>query len=437
MRIAVIGAGITGLGAAYALRHRDVTVYEKEYRPGGHSNTLTVETSDGPVQVDTGFIVYNEKNYYHLTRLFTALGVETTATDMSFAVSLDRGRLEYSGGTLLGLIAQPLNLLKPSYLGMIRDILRFYREANALLTSPAPDQKLTLGEFLARGRYGKAFIHDHLLPMGAAIWSAPLAKMSDFPMVSFARFFANHGLLQVNDRPQWRTVTGGSQTYVRRLARTLPHGVMAGCGAVQVRRKGGMVEVTDDQGETRLFDEVIFACHADETLKLLADADAGEKNILGAFKFQPNRAYLHSDAGQMPRRRAAWSSWNYLAEGDRAQDGAVAVTYWMNKLQPLPTRQDLFVTLNPLEVPRSEKIHAVINYDHPLFNRSTLAAQQEIARMQGVGGLWFAGAWMGYGFHEDGLKAGLSAAMALGGSVPWDWGGLEPAALTATPATAA
>ncbi len=443
MRIAIIGSGISGLGAAWALRHHDVTVYEKDSRIGGHSNTVEARIDGQAVPVDTGFIVFNDRNYPNLVELFKALDVPSAPSDMSFAVSVDGGRLEYSGTNLAGLFAQRRNLLSPGFWGMLLDVLRFFREARGVLAGGALDT-LTLGEFLDQRGYGDRFILDHLLPMGAAIWSAPLAEMRAFPMVSFARFFANHGLLSVNDRPQWRTVVGGSREYVRRLVAALPGsnggGVQIGNGAVAVRRVAGHAEVLDDAGQIRGFDHVIFASHADQSLRLLDDASAEERRILSAFAFQPNTAYLHRDAGLMPRRRRAWSSWNYLAEtrphsGEGLEERAVSLTYWMNKLQPLATDADVFVSLNPLHAPRDETILAEIAYDHPLFNRATLAAQREIDTIQGRNHVWFAGAWLGYGFHEDGLRSGLAVAKALGAQIPWP-NTVEPAGGTpaSTPA---
>jgi uncharacterized protein len=428
MRIAVIGGGIAGLGAAWALRERhQVTLYERAGALGGHSNTVDVTVDGRTIPVDTGFIVYNEVNYPNLTRLFGALGVAAEPSDMSFAVSIGGGALEYSGTDLAGLIAQKRNLARPRFWRMVRDVLRFYREARAALAHD-PGPELTLGEFLRRGRYSAGFLDDHLLPMGAAIWSTPLAQMLDFPFVTFARFFENHGLLQVSGRPRWRTVTRGSRQYVARLARALGPAAIRHAGATRIRRLPGEVELTDTTGETRRFDQVVLACHGDQALALLDDADDAERRILGAFRFQANRAMLHRDPALMPRRRSAWASWNYLAP-DRAaaRDGVVSLTYWMNRLQNLDPAVPLFVTLNPPQPPRAALVHASVDYEHPLFDGAAIRAQAAMPAIQGARRTWFAGAWLGYGFHEDGLRSGLAVARALGASVPWNDGSARTA----------
>src|SRR5258706_865230 len=408
MRIAVIGAGISGLGAAWTLRTRHrVTLYESAPRLGGHSNTVDAVVGDRSIPVDTGFIVYNEANYPNLVQLFRALDVATQPSDMSFAVSIGDGALEYSGTDLAGLVAQKRNLVRPRFWRMVADTLRFYREARRALHDEAIDPELTLGDFLARGRYGDGFLYDHLLPMGAAIWSAPVSEMLAFPLLSFARFFENHGLLRFDDRPGWRTVNGGSRRYVACIARALgPHAIRH-AAATALRRLPTGVEVRDADGETRLYDHVVLACHADQALRLLTDADADERRILGGVRFQPNRAVLHRDARLMPRRRSVWASWNYLApDPAAAREGAVAVTYWMNKLQNLDPAVPLFVTLNPPLEPRLELVHCEFDYDHPVYDRAALRAQAELPRLQGTRRVWVAGAWLGYGFHEDRLRSG-------------------------------
>jgi predicted NAD/FAD-binding protein len=424
MRIAVIGAGISGLGAAWLLsRRHPVTLYERAAALGGHSHTVDVTVDGRTIAVDTGFIVYNELNYPNLVALFRALGVATEPSDMSFAVSIgpsaERGALEYSGTNLAGLIAQKRNLARPRFWRMVADIVRFYREARAAMRRDTRAD-LTLGDFLARGGYSAGFLDDHLLPMGAAIWSTPLAEMLEFPLLTFARFFENHGLLQLTGRPRWRTVTGGSRRYVARIAGALGPDAIRHAAATRIVRRPGGVEVRDATGETRLFDQVVLACHADQALHLIADADDHERTLLASFRFQANRAVLHGDARLMPRRRAVWASWNYLApDPDAARDGAVAVTYWMNRLQNLDPAVPLFVTLNPPVDPRAELVHARIDYEHPVYDRAAIAAQGALATIQGRRRTWFAGAWLGYGFHEDGLRAGIAVARALVAEVPW------------------
>ena len=420
MRVAVIGAGISGLGAAWALRSRHtVTLYEAAGRLGGHSNTVEAAAGGRAIPVDTGFIVYNETNYPNLVQLFCALEVATEPSDMSFAVSIGDGALEYSGTNLAGLIAQKRNLVRPRFWRMVGDTLRFYRAARALLAQREPPD-ITLGAFLRQGNYSAGFLDDHLLPMGAAIWSTPVAEMLEFPLLSFARFLNNHGLLQLTDRPRWRTVTGGSREYVARIARALGPDAIRPIAATRIRRLPDSVELRDAAGEARRYDQVVLACHADQALGLLADADPAERRLLGAFRFQTNRAVLHGDEALMPRRRAVWASWNYLAR-DRAaaRSGAVAVTYWMNRLQNLDPAVPLFVTLNPPVEPGAALVHGVFDYEHPMYDLAAMRAQAEIATIQGTRRTWFAGAWLGYGFHEDGLSSGLAVARALGAPAPW------------------
>lgn len=415
--IAVVGTGISGLSAAWLLaKGHDVTVYEADERIGGHSNTVEIAVDGRPIAVDTGFIVYNEPCYPNLTALFDHLGVETAATDMSFAVSIDRGRLEYAGSDLAGLLAQPSNLLKPRFWSMVADLLRFYREAPRDLPTMGD---VSLADYLDANRYGSAFREDHLYPMAAAIWSTPSAEVGDYPAAAFVRFCENHGLLRLTGRPVWRTVKGGSREYVARLTASFRDRILTATPVVAIRRDADGVEVVDARGGRRRFDDVVIATHADRALVLLADPSPEERRLLGAFRYSRNEAVLHSDPDAMPRRRAAWASWNYLSdvrEGDRA----LSVTYWMNRLQPLGDAPPLFVTLNPVREPDPARVHARIAYDHPLFDAATGRAQPELWSLQGVNRTWFCGAHFGAGFHEDGLQAGLAVAEDLGGlDRPW------------------
>jgi predicted NAD/FAD-binding protein len=415
--IAVVGTGISGLSAAWLLaKGHDVTVYEADERIGGHSNTVEIAVDGRPIAVDTGFIVYNEPCYPNLTALFDHLGVETAATDMSFAVSIDRGRLEYAGSDLAGLLAQPSNLLKPRFWSMVADLLRFYREAPRDLQTMGD---VSLADYLDANRYGRAFREDHLYPMAAAIWSTPSAEVGDYPAAAFVRFCENHGLLRLTGRPVWRTVKGGSREYVARLTASFRDRILTATPVVAIRRDVDGVEVVDARGGRRRFDDVVIATHADRALALLADPSPEERRLLGAFRYSRNEAVLHSDPDAMPRRRAAWASWNYLSdvrEGDRA----LSVTYWMNRLQPLGDAPPLFVTLNPVREPDPARVHARIAYDHPLFDAATGRAQPELWSLQGVNRTWFCGAHFGAGFHEDGLQAGLAVAEDLGGLArPW------------------
>lgn len=420
-KIAVVGGGIAGLGAAWLLNRRhDVTLFERNDYIGGHSNTLDApDGRGGTIPVDTGFIVYNERTYPNLIGLFDHLGVTRIKTEMSFAVTLDRGRLEYGGGNLASLFAQKRNLLRPRFHRMVRDILRFYKQAPEALTGGACAH-MSLGAFLADFGYSRAFIDDHLLPMAAAIWSCPVETMKSFPADSFIRFFDNHGLLQVSDRPQWWTVQGGSREYVKRAVADLPR-VEADAPVRRVTRgpDGATLRLAD--GRTERFDAVVFACHGDEALAALADPSPRERAILEAFRYQPNRAVLHTDPAQMPRRRGVWSCWNYLAGRDADRTRQVAVTYWMNQLQSLDA-QDLFVTLNPFEEIPDRHVIADLSYDHPVFDDRTVAAQRALPEIQGAGGLWYCGAYCGYGFHEDGLGSAVAVARQLGVETPWTTG---------------
>jgi predicted NAD/FAD-binding protein len=412
-RVAIIGTGIAGLGAARRLApHADITLFEKNAWIGGHSHTVDVVWGPHTTPVDTGFIVYNEKNYPNLTRLFAELGVPTEGSDMSFGVSLDDGRLEYGTERYNAIFGQRRNVLNPRFLGLLLDILRFFRTAPKVLEG-GPESRHdggpTLGDWLERSKFGRAFIEDHLLPMAAAIWSCPTAVMLDFPLISFLRFFHNHGLLTYDDRPAWRTVAGGSREYVQRLIRPFADRIRTETPVHAIRRYGAGAEVSTDRGAEH-FDHVVVATHGDQALRLLGDASADERRILGAFRTQENKGYLHSDVDLMPHRRRVWSSWNYL--GDRGQSGErrVFVSYWMNRLQRLDTSLPIFLTLNPTRLPREELIHRELAYEHPVFDKEALAAQVDLAAVQGTRRTWFCGSYCGHGFHEDALAAGLAAA---------------------------
>ncbi len=419
LRIAIVGSGISGLSAAWLLSKRhDVTLFEADRRLGGHSHTVDA----GGTPVDTGFIVYNEKTYPNLTALFAHLDVPTRLADMSFAVSADGGRMEYSGHGLRGLFAQKRNLANPRFYGMLRDLVRFYRDAPA---DAAACAGVTLSNFLDMKGYGAAFRDDHLFPMAAAIWSTPSARVGEYPADAFIRFFENHGLLKlkVQDRPLWRTVDGGSRAYVRRLLAATPAKIMTGDPVNFIQRIGARVAVGTTSGEAQWFDHVVIATHADQALKLLSDPSSAERGLLGAFSYTTNTAVLHSDAGLMPRRRAAWAAWNYLSEG-RGAERRLCVTYWMNALQGLDPARQLFVTLNPAREIRSETVIRTDVYEHPVFNLDALAAQRQLWSLQGQRSTWFCGAYFGAGFHEDGLQAGLAVAEALGGvRRPWSVAG--------------
>lgn len=421
MRIAIVGAGIAGLGAAWALHRRhDITVYEANDYPGGHANTVEADCGGRRIAVDTGFIVYNEPNYPNLTALFDHLGVPTQASDMSFAASLDGGSFEYAGSGP-GLFVQKSNLLRPRLWRMLRDVLRFYREAPTLLEygrDPAGD--ISLGAFLDRGGYSETFVRDHLLPMAAAIWSGTPETMLAFPARSFAQFFQNHGLLNLWDRPQWRTVTGGSRVYVEKLTAPFADRIRLNTPVVSIARTPGgvMVQTADDQLDR--YDQVVLASHADQALAMLGgDATARERAVLSAFRYEANQAVLHQDETLMPRRRGVWSSWNYVSQSREDEGRAVSVTYWMNRLQSIDEADPLFVSLNPLRAPKPDSVLASTTYMHPQYDLESLKAQRTLPDIQGVNRTWFCGSYCGYGFHEDGLSAGLAVAAALGAPAPW------------------
>lgn len=419
LKIAVIGSGISGMAAAWLLstRHK-VTVYEKAGRLGGHSNTVEAPSAAGPIAVDTGFIVYNEVNYPNLTALFRHLNVPTKPSCMSFAASFDGGAFEYSGSDLRGLFAQKSNLLRPRFWSMLRDLLRFYREAPAHAKSAA---LMPLGEYLVRNGYGRPFCEDHLLPMAAAIWSATPSQLAAYPTAAFVRFCENHGLMKISGRPQWRTVDGGSREYVKRLTARYRDRILTNCAATRIERcHDGAVVINDARGDRQSFDHVIIATHPDEALRLIADPSGAEFDTLRRFRYRPNVAVLHSDPALMPRRRAAWSSWNYM--GSRAASGtaSVCVTYWMNRLQGIPEETPIFVTLNPSPRPRPGSEISSHVYDHPVFDADAMRAQAKLWTLQGVRNTWFCGAYFGAGFHEDGLQSGLAVAEALSGTKrPW------------------
>ncbi len=419
LKIAVVGTGISGMAAAWLLAKRhDVTVYERADRIGGHSNTVEAHTPQGIVPVDTGFIVYNEQTYPNLTAMFAHLDVPTIASEMSFAVSLDNGELEYAGGDRIApLFAQKRNLLRPRFWSMLRDLYRFYRDAPGDIARLGP--QASLGDYLKLGGYGAAFRDDHLLPMAAAIWSAPAQAMLDYPAASFIRFNDNHGLLKLTNRPVWRTVRGGSRAYVKKLTASYAGQIRLNENIVSIRRNPDGVEIATATGDTQRYDHVVMATHADQALALMDNPSREERAVLTKFRYSRNLAVLHCDEGLMPRRRAVWSSWNYIGARNSA-DAGVTVSYWMNRLQNLRTETPLFVTLNPQRPPHAGTIYHSEVYEHPLLDAEAIGAQSKLWSLQGVNRTWFCGAYFGAGFHEDGLQSGLAVAEQLGGvRRPW------------------
>jgi len=430
MKVAVVGAGISGLGAAYALRqHHDVTLYEAAPQPGGHTHTLDVTLDGMTFPVDTGFLVYNERTYPLLIQLFADLAIPTTKSDMSFGLSVRRSNgssLEWAGTSLDTVFAQRRNLYSPRFISMLRDLLRFNKHATRIaladsyrdVSRDVPNVALSLGEFLNLHRYGKPFRDWYLLPMAAAIWSCPVATMLDYPITTFARFCHNHGLLQINDRPQWFTVKGGARQYVTKICDAI-RDVRTGDAVSAVTRASSAPHViVKSRGGTDRYDQVVLACHSDQALSLLKDADQDERSVIGEVRYEPNRAWLHTDLRLMPQNRKVWSSWNYLSHDERLAGNqpsvpAVSVTYLLNRLQPLPFTTPLLLSLNPRIEPNPAKRIAQIEYSHPVFDRRAIAAQSRLGTIQGRRRVWFAGAWTGYGFHEDGLKSGLAVAGAI------------------------
>jgi predicted NAD/FAD-binding protein len=419
MRIAVIGSGISGNSAAWALSSsHEVVLYEKRSRPGGHSATVDIDHGGTPLSVDTGFIVYNELNYPNFTALLDHLGVASTASDMSFALSADGGKLEWSGNTINTVFAQRKNLVSPRFLRMLLDMARFNRKAVEDLGKGAL-AGLALGRYLEQERYSSGFINDYLLAMGAAIWSTPINEMRSYPAESFVAFFENHRLLSF-ERPDWRTICGGSRTYVQRLLAPLGDRVRLGTQVAQVLRQNGKVIVTDTAGHTDVFDRVVLASHTDQSLAMLGDPSPDERDILGAMRYRPNEVYLHRDESLMPKRKSVWSSWNYMSDRDAGETRDVTVSYWMNRLQKIDRSKPVFVTLNPFREPREDLTFAKYVYDHPQFDAGALAAKKRLGDIQGVNNTWYCGAWRGHGFHEDGLASGLDVARALGAHIPWE-----------------
>ena len=423
-RIAVVGAGISGLASAWLLSRRyDVTLFEAAAYLGGHTNTVDVTLEGMTHPVDTGFLVYNERTYPNLIAMFALLGVESVQTEMSFAVSLENPDLEWAGSNLATVFGQKRNLLRPQFWGMLADIVRFNRESQAWLDANSGDRR-SLRDYLTENRYSAAFSDWYLLPMAAAIWSCPTGQMLDMPLATFIRFCRNHGLLQVFDRPQWRTVKGGGREYVRKLAAQLDD-IRLACPIRRVERTALGQRVHHAHG-TEDFDQVVLACHSDQALAIAGGAASdAQREVLAAIRYQPNRAILHTDRALLPRDEKLWSAWNYFAGSGEMGDQPVGVSYLINRLQPLPFDTPVVVTLNPAREPDPAKVIAEYDYDHPIFDGPAIAAQQRLAGVQGEHGLWLAGAWGSYGFHEDGLKSALRVANRLGVLAPWQGATLE------------
>jgi predicted NAD/FAD-binding protein len=415
-KIAILGTGIAGLGAAYLLNRRhEITVYERQSRIGGHARTLTVDYDGKAVPVDTGFIVFNAPNYPQLSAMFRHLNVPTHKSDMTFAASIRDGWLEWGAKDLNAVFGQRRNLLRPRFALLARDVFRFNSRAEETVTRLP---HLTLEEMVRELELGDWFKRFYLLPMCGAIWSCPPGEMLRFPAATLIRFMANHRLLSANGQPQWYTVTGGSREYVSRLTQGFADRIRVGCGAAQVTRNAHGAVVTDIRGEKAAYDHVVFASHGDETLALLADADAQEHGALSAFRYQRNTAVLHRDVSVMPKNKRCWASWVYASDGDVAEP-ELSVTYWMNLLQGIAHETPLFVTLNPKREIAADKIFDVATFEHPVFDHGAIAAQARVQGMQGARNTWFCGAHLRYGFHEDGLQSAVHVARLLGADTPW------------------
>ena len=411
----MIGAGISGLAAAHFLsrRHR-VDLFEKDSRLGGHTNTVVIAGAVGAVALDTGFLVHNDRTYPNLVRLFGEAGVGTRDSDMSFAVSCRRSGLEYSSRGANGFFAQRRNLVRPSHLSLLREIVRFNREAPALLNAPDAERQ-TLGDFLESRRFGEGFTHRYLLPMASAIWSASLDAIRSFPALTLVRFLENHGLLSLTAQPRWKVVAGGSHTYIPRLTAPLSGGIHRGASIQSVRRSEGGVTLAFQDRPSMRFDEVVFACHGDQVLPLLADATDRERDVFSRFTTTANVAWLHTDASVLPAEARARASWNYQLAGDA--DAPPTVTYDLNRLQGLTTTDQYCVTLNPGGGIDESRVLRRFVYRHPLYTREAIRAQQAWGEVSGVNRTHYCGAYWRYGFHEDGLHSALKVARALG--VEW------------------
>ena len=422
MKVAVVGSGISGLAAAHRLReHAHVTLFEANDYFGGHTHTvdITLPTPQGMTTwgVDTGFLVFNERTYPRLIALLAELDVATAPSDMSFSVQVPGARgqeaLEWSGNNLATVFAQKRNLASPRFLGMLADLLRFNRLCTRLAVQ-GRDSEMTepLAAFLERHRFGQAFRDWYFLPMLGCIWSCPTDQMLQFPVATMIRFCHNHGLLQVNDRPQWHTVVGGARHYVDKIIAALPDTRLR-TPVRQIERDAAGVTLHTDRGSER-FDHVVLATHSDQSLAMLQQPSPAESGVLGAIRYQPNRAVLHTDTSVLPGKQAAWAAWNYeRAANDGQESSRVCLHYLLGKLQPLPFEQPIIESLNPVREIAAHRVLAEFDYSHPVFDLAAIEAQQHVARLQGVDHTWYCGAWTGYGFHEDGLKSGLSVAEAL------------------------
>ncbi len=414
MKIAIIGSGISGLGAAYLLNPvHDITVFEKNDYIGGHSRTRTVRIADQQIPVDTGFIVFNDQNYPNLCALFELLDVPIENSDMSFGVSINQGDLEYSSNNML---AQKRNLFRPKYWRMLKDVIHFNKHAESYLNR---SNEVTLEQCLKELKLSEWFKQYYLLAMGAAIWSCPVETMLKFPAKTFIRFFKNHGLLTINQHPQWKTVSGGSHEYIKRLTKPFSEKIKLNCGVTNVYLDENKIKVVNEQNASENFDHVIFACHADEALQMIQNTPKEIFSVLNHFQYQKNKIILHSDTSFMPKNLKCWSSWIYLNETNNSNNNDVSLSYWMNNLQNIDKKHSIIITLNPGRQPDTNLIHEEHEFSHPIFTSDAINAQEDINSIQGQNNLWFCGAYQRYGFHEDGLLSAVNLVKKMGVKIPW------------------
>ena len=418
LKIAIVGSGIAGMSAAWLLsKVHHVTVYEKEDRLGGHSNTVKIKMNKQTISVDAGFIVYNDVNYPNLTKLFEHLNVSTQKSDMSFSVSLNDGQLEYGSRNLNALFGQRSNILRGRLWRMIKDMQLFRKHSEQFLNGDIDQSRISLQQFLSQKKYSHNFVKHFILPMGAAIWSTKIEDILEQPATTFLRFFASHGLMRLKNRTTWRTVVGGSEQYIKKLTANYLNSVRLKEGVRSVSRHDKHVEVVDENGNVENYDAIVLATHADQSLDVLSDPDPLELSLLGAFHYTDNHAVLHSDPNLMPNRQQVWSSWNFLGN----DENGVNVTYWMNSLQSIDHNIPLFVSVNPNIAPEKSKIHKSFDYQHPIFDYKAWHAQKRLWQIQNYRNTWYCGSYFGYGFHEDALQSGLAVAEELGKiKRPWN-----------------
>ena len=414
MKIGVIGSGVSGLVSALTLQEKfEVSLFEKNSKLGGHSNTVTIEQENNKYSVETGFIVLNDKNYPIFTSLLKHLNIGVNNSSMSFSVSVDKGQFEYSS-SYIGLLGQTKNIIDPKYWGMLRDINYFY--TNALKdVKDCPDNE-TLGQFLKRFNYSNKFIDYHLVPMTASIWSCPTKSILNFPIKSLLVFFENHKLLNIYNRPKWSTVNKGSREYVKKIQSLLKGEIYTNTKVNKISKSKEGIRVHYQEG-IKTFDKVILACHADQSSEILIENFSEEANLLKDFKYQKNTSILHSDINFMPKRKSVWSSWNYITE--TGNSGNLSITYWMNELQGINSSKPILLSLNPKILPNPDLIYGQYSYSHPILDNNAINIQKKLSSIQGKNNLWFCGAWTGFGFHEDGVKSAVEIANSHNIDLPW------------------